>query len=361
MLIQFSTDDNIFLCHDTDNNKISLYRGERALFSDTLFLEQLGTWQLLSLSNYRCYFGNENSCNYYPTMFSFAINGLTATKQSSYRIPKNGVTINNIIFGYGIIMIISDINFYSSFMLNPFGIITNYQSYRNFLIGSLTFYSMTSTECLGLQLLTGLTNGRDMYYQQTNQCIKDYNIYHNLINFDCQSEDKMINITALNNDCLDCIDECDHCGGESELNCACYYNDKYWFRNDKDTNKLYCQLVPYLDLNKYSELEFTEIKYATTNEYAIEFWYFIYEYNEDDIHFYDQTISWENHVKIEFTKYSNTEIKVDCFPINERDESIYDTDVSQKFFQWNHVICATDINKKIYYLNERKVVFVILL
>ena len=121
-------------------------------------------------------------------------------------------------------MIISDINFYSSFMLNPFGIITNYQSYRNYLIGSLTFYSMTSTECLGLQLLTGLTNGRDMYYQQTNQCIKDYNIYHNLINFDCQSEDKMISITALNNDCLDCIEECDHCGGESELNCACYYN-----------------------------------------------------------------------------------------------------------------------------------------
>ena len=198
-----------------------------------------------------------------------------------------------------------------------------------------------------------------MYYYQTGQCIQEYNIYHNLDKFDCQSEDKMIDLTALNNDCIDCIEECDHCGGKSEFNCACYYNDKYWFRNDKDTNKLYCQLVPYLDLNKYSELEFTEIKYATTNEYAIEFWYFIYEYNEDDIHFYDQTISWENHVKIEFTKYSNTEIKVDCFPINERDESIYDTDVSQKFFQWNHVICATDINKKIYYLNERKVVNII--
>ena len=358
MLIQFSTDDDIFLCHDQDSNSLFMYKKETALFNDTSFLQELGKWQLLSISNYKCEFGNENSCNFYPSMLSFAINGQTASRQSNsdndIEIFGKGITINQISFGYGIIMLIGDINFYSTFILNPLGIVTNYLSYKKDMINSYQFYSSSSIECLASHILLD-SDGRDMFYQQAGQCIPDYNIYNNMANFDCQSEDKMINITSLENECLDCIPECDHCGGETKLNCSCYFNDKYWFRNDKDTNRLYCQLVPYLDLNKYSELAFTNIKYATTNEYAIEFWYFVYEYNKDEKHFYDQTISWENHVKIEFTKYSNDELRVECFPINERDESISDTDVTQEFYKWNHVICATDLNKKLYYLNDRKV------
>ena len=357
MLIQFSTDDDIFLCHDQDSNSIFIYKGEQALFNDTAFLKELGKWQLLSISNYKCAFGNENTCKFYPSMFSFAVNGQTASRQGNINfntILGTGLTINQINFGYGIIMLVGDINFYSTFILNPLGIVTNYQSYKNYIIHSYQLYSSSSNECLGSHILLDST-GKDMFYQQAGQCISDYNIYNNIAGLDCQSEDKMINITSLENECLDCIPECDHCGGETKLNCSCYYNDTYWFRNDKNTNRLYCQLVPYLDLNKYSTLEFTEIKYATTNEYAIEFWYFLYEYDEVDIHFYYQTISWENHVKIEFTKYSKNELKVECFPINERDESIFDTDVTQTKFRWNHIICATDLNKKLYYLNDRKV------
>ena len=48
-------------------------------------------------------------------------------------------------------------------------------------------------------------------------------------------------------------------------------------------------------------------------------------------------------------------MKIECYPLNERDESIFDNDVTQEFFKWNHVICATDLNNKLYYLNERKV------
>ena len=354
MLIKFSTDDNVYLCHEQKENNLLMYRGEISLFNDTRFLENLGTWQLISVSNYKCSFSNINSCNYYPSIFSLAINGQTVSKLSSFDIPIGGITLNKILFGYGIIMILGDINIYNAFILNPYGIVTNYNSYKRYLINSLQFYSSTESECIKTQMILSL-NGRDMFYQQTGHCIKDYNLYHNLENFICESEDQMININSVNNECFDCISQCEHCGGESKLNCACYSNDTYWFRNDKDTNRLYCELVPYLDLNKYSQLEFKEIQYATTNEYAIEFWYFIYEYNEEEIHFYDQTISWENHVKIEFTKYTNKEVKIECFPLNEKDESISDNDVTQKFFEWNHVICATDLNNKLYYLNDRKV------
>ena len=355
MIIQFSTIDNIYICHDQNNRNLFMYRREIKLFNGTSFLEQMGTWQLISVSSYKCAFGNENSCNYYPSMFSFAINGQTAQMEQSFEIPKEGITLNEIIFGSGIIMIIADVNIYHSFILNPLGIISNYQSYKRYLISSIHFYSSEASKCIQEHVLETLVDGRDLYTHQEGQCIKDYILYHNLENFNCQSEDKMINSTSIDKECLDCIPECEHCAGESKFNCACYYNDTYWLRSDNETNRLYCELVPYLDLNKYSELEFTDIKYATTNEYAIEFWYFIYDYNKTEVHFYDQIISWENHVKIEFTKYTNEEVKVECFPLNERDETISDNDVTQKFLKWNHLICATDLNKKLYYLNDRKV------
>ena len=365
MLIKFSTDDNIYLCHELnelEDNYLVMYKGNLPLFRDKAFLKELGTWQLISVSSYKCEFGIENTCNFYPSMFSLAINGQTAPRTSQYLIPDVGITLNKILFGYGIIMMIADINIYHNFILNPLGVVTNYQSYQNEqsnLIKTFKFYTNTDdgVDCILPQMILSYDDNRDIYYQRTGQCIKDYNIYHELEDHDCQSEDKMINKESLvkEEECIDCIPECEHCGGISKLNCSCYFNDKYWFRIDKDTNRLYCELVPYLDLNKYSSLEFSEIEYATTNEYAIEFWYFIYKYNREDIHFYDQTISWENHVKIEFTKYTKEFVKVECYPLNERDESIYDNDVTHKFYKWNHVICATDLNNKLYYLNERKV------
>ena len=355
MLIKFSTDDNIYLCHEQNENNLVMYKGQLALFSDKAFFKELGTWQLISVSNFKCSFGNENFCNYYPSMFSLAINGQTAPRTNKC---DSDITLNKILFGYGIIMVIGDINIYKSFILNPLGVVSNYQSYQKYLLNSIKFYSLTEEECIGTQILLS-KNGRDMYHQQRGQCIKDYNIYHNLEKHDCKSEDKMINKESIDEEeeCEYCIPECEHCAGISKLNCSCYYNDTYWFRIDKNTNRLYCELVPYLDLNKYSSLDFAEIKYATTNEYAIEFWYLIYEYNyrSGEIHFYDQVISWENHVKIEFTKYSNNFVKIECFPLNEKDESVFDNDVTQRFLQWNHVICAVDLNNKLYYLNERKV------
>ena len=354
LLIRFSTEDNIFICHEQEYNNLLMYRNNINLYNDTLFLENLGTWQLLSISNYKCSLNNGNTCNFYPSMFSFAINGQVLTRRSTYNIPTNGIILNKITFGYGIIMMIADLNIYNAFILNPLGVISNFLSYKKYLISSLNFHLSSSSNCIDKQILISY-NGRDMYYQQNEHCIPDYNIYNEIEKHNCDSEDKMININSIENECLDCIDECTHCAGDSKFNCACYNNENYWFRNDNSINRLYCQLVPYIDLNKYSDLQFNEIKYATTNEFAIEFWYFIYEYNATEINFYKQVISWENHIKIEISKYSNNAINVECFPINEKDESVSTNDVSQKYFQWNHIICATDLNNKVYYLNDLKI------
>ena len=45
MIIQFSTIDNIYICHDQNNRNLFMYRREIQLFNGTSFLEKLGTWQ----------------------------------------------------------------------------------------------------------------------------------------------------------------------------------------------------------------------------------------------------------------------------------------------------------------------------
>ena len=352
LLMRFSTDDDIFICHEQEYNNLLMYRSNIILYNDTTFLEEQGKWQLISVSNYKCDFNNENTCNFYPSMLSFAINGKVVSRRSTYNIPENGITLNKITFGYGIILTVADVNIYENFILNPLGIVSNFLSYQNYLIKSIKLYSTSSTDCIERQTLIA-SDGRDMYFQNDNNCFADYNLYHNLENFNCNDENKMINLDSIDNECQECIDNCKFCAGDSYLNCACYYNTNYWFRNED--NILYCQVVPYIGLNKYSDIQFNEIKYATTNEFAIEFWYFIYEYNENEINFYRQVISWENHIKIEISKYSNDLINIECFPINEKDESVSTNDVSQRYFKWNHIICATDLNNRIYYLNKGKI------
>ena len=351
LLIRFSIEDDIFICLQQESNNLFMYKNSIILFEDTTFISEQGKWQLISVSNYKCNYNNENTCNYFPSMISLAINGKVATHRNWLNIPENGITINTITFGYGTIMSMGDVNIYNTFILNPLGIVSNILNRNNYLKETIKLYSSSSSNCIDTQVLIS-SDGRDMYYQNDNNCFADYNIYHDLGNYNCNNEDKMVNVNSVDSECKDCEDDCKFCAGESN-NCACYYNTNYWFRNDN--NVLRCQIVPYIDLNKYSDLQFSEIKYATTNEYAIEFWYFIYEYNENEINFYRQIISWENHIKIEISKYSNDLINVECFPINEKDESISTNDVSQRYFKWNHIICATDLNKKIYYLNEGKV------
>ena len=184
-------------------------------------------------------------------------------------------------------------------------------------------------------------------------CKSDYNIYHDMSNINCnENKNKRVDYISLNNECVDCIDECYYCGGETKLNCACYYNDIYWFRNDITENRLYCQKIPYQDFNIYSELQFTNISYATTNEYSIEFWYFIYEYVKENHIFNEQSIQWTDHNKIVISKKDDNNVYVDCYPIQNHDDSIVIRDSSQGYFQWHHVICSTSLTKSKYYLNE---------
>ena len=350
LIIQISIQNKVYLCYNTQLNNIQVYyNDDTILFYDSLFLLESGKWVLLSFSNYNSNHNDVDTTNYYPLMFSFSFNSYTVPRADTFQISEPGIIIDKIIFGGGISASFTDLRIYHSFILNPYGIITNNESYQKLLIYNLKLYNQ-DISCIPIFDLYDL-NGNELHSQIT--CISDYNIYHDINNINCnENKYKRVNYDSLENECVDCIDECYYCGGETQLNCACYYNDIYWFRNEENENRLYCQKIPYHDFNIYSDLQFTDISYATTNEYSIEFWYFIYEYVNENKIFQNQLIQWNDHNTIIISKKDDINVNVDCYPIHNHDNNIKVTDSSHEYYKWNHVICSTNLKKKLYYLND---------
>ena len=351
LIIQISIQNKVHLCFNKNSNNILVYyNNDTILYEDSLFSTEAGKWILISFSNYNSNFNYKDTTSYYPSMFSFSYNGYTVPRSPTYNIPEPGILIDTIILGAGISGLFSDLRFYHSFILNPYGIVTNDESYEKLLIYNLKLYDANLETCISTNDLVD-SHGLELSFAIT--CIYDYNVYHEIDKVNCnKNKYKRVDYLSLNNECLDCINECYYCGGEEKSNCACYYNDIYWFRNEISEDRLYCQKLPYHDFNIYSDLQFTDISYATTNEYSIEFWYFIYEYKKENHIFKKQLIQWTDHNKILITKKDDNNVYVDCYPLQNNDETIIIRDSSQKYFQWNHIICATNLNKNLYYLNN---------
>lgn len=335
LLIKISIIDQTYLCYNRVTDTIALYYNlDTILYDDSTFMKISGAWALVSFSNYN----SKDSSPYYPNIFSFSFNGNTIKRQNTYNIPSPGLSIDTLIFGYGISGSISDIRIYNTFIMNPYGIITNSESTNNYLVYNKLLYSNTIVQCVS-------STDFDINISNLVQCYEDYNLYHDK-SLNCNNDPNQM---LTNNGCKNCIEECSYCGGESKLNCACYYNNYYWFRKDKITNQVYCQRLPYHDFNIYSQAEFSNLETANTNEYAIEFWYFIYEYDKSNILFNFQEIKWTNHIKIQIYN-ENGNLIVDCYPISDKTLKVRDD--SHSYFKWNHVICGTNLKSKKYYLNN---------
>ena len=352
LIVQISKQNSTYLCYDTNDNILYLnYNNTINLYSLSNFNETIGKWLFISFSNFNTKFNDTSS--YFPNIFSFSYNNLIVPRSDTFKIDNPGIYIDSISFGYGLSASISDIRFYSNFILNPYGIVSNDESYEKYLIYNLKLFSTDSNNCISSNILTSDSND----ISNIITCTKDYLIQHDMSNYNCDKNiDKMIDNNDKDNICIDCIDDCYYCGGDSKLNCACYFNDNYWIRKDISSNQLFCEVLPYPDFNTYSEIIFDDVKYSNTNEYSIEFWYYVYEYNKDNINFKKQTIEWSKHNKIIISYLDNNHLKVDCYPILYTNESLYTSDVdSNEYFKWNHIICSTNINKKLFYLNELEV------
>jgi hypothetical protein len=138
LIVKISSVNNLFACYNTERDCIEVYYrdSDTILYKDTSFLELSGTWVLISFSSYNSNLGDYSSTSYYPLMFSFAINGLTIS-QTSNTITEPGIIVDTITIGSGISSTFTDIRVYKSFILNPYGIVTNdeYMTYEWATVG----------------------------------------------------------------------------------------------------------------------------------------------------------------------------------------------------------------------------------
>ena len=114
-------------------------------------------------------------------MFSFSFNSYTLPRANTYQINNPGIVIDTIIIGCGISASFTDLRIYNSFILNPYGIITNDESYQKLLIYNLKLYDMSSS-CIPIYDLYDI-NGNELSGQII--CNSDYNIYHDISNINC--------------------------------------------------------------------------------------------------------------------------------------------------------------------------------
>ena len=94
---------------------------------------------------------------------------------------------------------------------------------------------------------------------------------------------------------------------------------------------------------------------SKSKEYTIEFWLFVYSYNQENINFKSMYLEWNFHNRLRLYNEQNS-LKVNCQPIwrDYNFESTNYPDVKQgslKYYQWNYVKCGTDLKNKKYFLN----------
>ena len=128
----------------------------------------------------------------------------------------------------------------------------------------------------------------------------------------------------------------------------------FWLRRN-DKMETYCERIPYFDFGNIKEYKYEDAPMSETKEYTIEFWLFVYSYNQVTMNFKNMYIEWNYHNRLRLYNEQNS-LKVNCQPI-WKDHDFISTnypDVKQgslKYYQWNYVRCGTDYKNKKYFLN----------
>ena len=106
-------------------------------------------------------------------------------RENTYNIPSPGITIDTLVFGYGISGSIADIRVYQTFIMNPFGIVTNSESTLRYLVYNKILYSNTVGQCVS-------DKDFNVDISLTVQCYEDYNLYHDKTQTCDNDKDKII-------------------------------------------------------------------------------------------------------------------------------------------------------------------------
>ena len=347
-----SIDSNTYLSFHRTSNNLVFRENSKTVFTDKKFKDYFGIWIPISIANY---ISNSNN-DVYPNMLTLSVNKIDIPFDIDYKIPSSGIKATELSLGYEIIALFSELSIYSKFIQGGYGRIRSEQYLKDqFYYKSLT--GTKSNDCLTVD--TDLQSSIDLV------CAPDYSV--NFIDsYYCKNDKKFYNPYNENNDekpdnekCEDCNLVCETlCFGSTDQNCTCDMTDGiYWLRRTGGNfDQTYCEHIYYLDFSNINDYIFYNTPITKTKEYTIEFWVYIYSYNQEEIKFKEMYLEWNYHNKITLFDENNS-LKVNCQPI-WRSFDFSTTTYSDirtntlKYYSWNYVRCGTDLRNKKYFSNS---------
>ena len=356
----FSIDANTYLAFNRISNNLVLLENSKFAFEDDTFRSYFGVWIPISIANYI-----SNSINdIYPNMFTLSVNKIDIpffcsdkiNKRDCYSIPPSGIKVTELSLGFEIIALFAEISIYSKFIQGGYGRIRSEQYLKD------QFYYKSLT---GTKINDCLVVDDDLQSSISLICAPDYSV--NFIDsYYCKNDLKYFEPYDENNDeifpndmkCKNCDSTCNTlCFGNNKQNCTCDMTDGiFWLRRTENIKQTYCEHIYYLDFSNINPYTFYNTPITKTQEYTIEFWVYVYSYNQEVINFKELYLEWNFHNKITLF-VDNSNLKVNCQPIwrsNDFSTILY-PDIKTDSLQdkaWRYVKCGTDLKNKKYFLNS---------
>jgi hypothetical protein len=351
-IVRFSRIMDSFLCIDAKTQQLKFfYQTVNLVFSESIFIKDLGQWSFISVSNY---YAPNDLHKTFPNMMNLWIKTDDLPRQGGFFIPGPGLQIDYLDLGYEIIALFADLKFYKNYIIEPYArVMHKSPDIDLYLKRSLT--GTSATNCLTVDDVDGGNLG--IY---GHSCSADYNPYLDSKNRCTDSDTKYFNYTESPDFCKNscdskCTSNTQNCAKSTKLGCSCNINDNSWLRKDNITNNIFCDQAPYYDFAQANSTTITGIETSSTDEYSIEFYYYVYSYNEKTIGYTSFEIIWNNHLKAIIYNESN-QLKLKCHPVYRQgntisSQNIIDPDTA-KYYRWNYGQCSTSLNDMKYYVNE---------
>ena len=276
-----SIDSNTYLSYHRSTNNLVFRENSQSVFIDDKFRSYFGVWIPIAIANYISNTKND----IYPNMLTLSVNKIDLPFKNGYKIPSSGIKATELSFGYEIIALFAELSIYSKFIQGAYGRI------RSQLILTDRFYynSLTGTkpnDCLVVD--------NDLQASIALICAPDYSV-HFIDSYYCNNDEKYYEpYDEENNEiedsqkCQQCNDACiTSCYHSTEQNCTCDLTEGiYWLRKTgTDFDQTYWEHIYYLDFSNIETFTYYDTPITKTQEYTIEFWLYVYSYNQNEKQF----------------------------------------------------------------------------
>jgi hypothetical protein len=350
IIMRFSQVTDSFLCIDNTSTLFFYHLTSDVVYKQDGFDKYMGQWVFFSISNYY-----SDNFVYFPNMMLLYLQAEQVTREVTYEVPGPGLNIDNIDIGNEIAALITDLRFYNNYIIRPYGrVMGRYFTYMEDLVLERKLRGTSPSNCLlNADVISGDVSG--LKYT----CVADYHPYLDSTTR-CLSDNNYFNITNIDNYCQgECDSSCTNsnlpCATKSNLGCSCAFNGSQWLRRDNSTDSVYCDNLPYLDFAKTNTTTLDNVKVASDGDYSLEFWFYLYSYNQTISGFSSYELIWDKMLKASIYDKNNT-LTMRCYPIYDSSDPNAFSDYSEdsltlKYYQWNYVQCSTSLKNKKYYIN----------